>query len=74
MQLSDANFEYLVPVSSIINAIIYIHTYFIIENFCYAKIFNYKISMYVYDRVYNALIKVKKKCKKKKKIDYHAGD
>ena len=39
---------------SIINAIIYIHTYFIIENFCVAKIFNNKISMYVYDRVYNA--------------------
>ena len=30
-------------------SIIYIHTYFIIENFA-CKIFNYKISMYVYDR------------------------
>ena len=58
----------LVPDSSIIGrAIIYIHTYFIIQNFCSAKILNYKISMYVYDRAtYNALVKVKVSKKGKK--------
>ena len=36
----------------------HIHTYFIIQNFCGAKILNYKISMYVYDRAtYNAWIR-----------------